>query len=268
MSTQSSLTPQWALVTGASAGIGQEFARVLAGRHYHLVLTARREDRLRDLQKELREKFGIAVEIFVCDLTRPEAAREIFQWTKTRGIEIDVLINDAGFGDVGEFFQSNYQTITNMVQVNIMALMQLTRLFLEGMKIRNRGHVLNVGSMAGFVPGPLMSVYFATKAFVLSLSEAVAHELKDTAVRVTVLCPGPVKSEFQKVAYGEDPQVTARRMIPSSAEVARLGYEAMMRGEALAIPGLGNKVLPFLLRLTPRKVVPHFVRRRHKRDDP
>jgi short-subunit dehydrogenase len=266
MSTRSSLIPQWALVTGASAGIGQEFARVLASEHYHLVLTARRKDRLLDLQKELHEKFGILVEIFVCDLSHPQGAREIFEWTRTRGLEIDVLINNAGFGAFGEFSQSDYQTITNMLQVNVTSLMQLTRLFLAEMTSRNRGYILNVGSMAGFVPGPLMAVYFATKAFVLSFSEALAYELKDTAVRVTVFCPGPVKSEFQRVAYRESPEVTDRRRIPTAAQMARFGYEAMKQGTTIAIPGFRNKILPIILRLIPRMIVPYFAQFRHKRD--
>ncbi|MDP2653312.1 MAG: SDR family oxidoreductase [Candidatus Omnitrophota bacterium] len=253
-----------ALITGASSGIGMEFARVFASEQYDLVLVARREERLKELAQDLHEKHGVSVKNIISDLTEVGAARSIYQEVRDNDIVVDVLVNNAGFGGFGEFARSDLQKMTEMVQVNVAVLMQLTRLFLDDMIARKEGRILNVASMAAFVPGPLMSVYYASKAFVLSFSEAVASELKGTGVFITVLCPGPVQSEFQLVAYRENPSVTRKRRIPTAAETARFGYEAMKEKKLIAITGFTNKAIPFFVRLLPRQFLAEIARRRQE----
>jgi short-subunit dehydrogenase len=248
------------LITGASSGIGLEFVRIFAREGYHVILTARRKERLEELAEELRMKYQIPVDIVTADLQQPSAPQEIFNQVQKKGIRLDVLVNNAGFGANGFFAESDLNNMANMVQVNVTALMQLTRLCIPGMIAQGQGNILNVASVAGFLPGPKMAVYYATKAFVVSFSEALANELEKTGVKVTVLCPGPVQSEFQQVAYHETSAVTARRKIPTSAETAEFGYTAMKKGQRIAIPGLSNRVLPFLVRIFPRSLVVKLVR--------
>ncbi len=248
-----------ALITGGSSGIGLEFARIFAREQYHLVLVARRKDRLIQLKKELEERYSVHVTCFVCDLTVLDAANRIYQFLQDQKIQLDVLVNNAGFGLGGEFHDSDLTRITEMVQVNVMALMRLTRLILPDMIKRQQGKILNVASMAGFLPGPLSSIYYATKSFVVSFSEAIAYELKDKNIQVTVLCPGPVKSEFQYVAYKEDVSLTNQRRIPTAQETAEHGYQGLMAGKILVIPNVYNKMILFLIRLLPRSVVVRMV---------
>lgn len=251
---------QTALITGASSGIGLEFARIFAREGFDLVLVARREERLLQLKSELEKQYQIRIFVLVCDLSEFYAANKIYEQLKERNIQIDVLVNNAGFGLGGEFSKVDLVRITEMVHVNVIALMQLTRLLLPGMVERKYGKILNVGSMAGFLPGPLASIYFATKSFVLSFSEAIALELKNSGVSVTVLCPGPVKSEFQKVAYREKAFDTEQRKIPTAKETAEFGYHALMTGKLIAIPNLYNKFIVFLIRILPRITVVRLVR--------
>lgn len=241
-----------ALVTGASAGIGKELARILAADH-DLILTARRADELNALAGELR---GVTCHVFPADLADPHGPRQLFDAVTAAGLSIDVLVNNAGFGDHGPFVDADLGKLLRMIQVNVTALTELTGLFLPGMRARGRGQVLNVGSVAGFQPGPLMAVYYATKAFVNSLSEALDDELCGTGVTVTCLCPGPTRSEFRSAAgiHGGSAEMDTRA-------VAEAGVRGMRRGKRLVIPGFRNRLLIFAERFLPRRAVTAAVRR-------
>ncbi|MBS1493331.1 MAG: SDR family oxidoreductase [Bacteroidetes bacterium] len=242
------------LITGASSGIGLEFARIFAKNGSDLVLLARSEDKLKKLARELEKDYGIKVKVLTKDLADKNAPKEIFSELLKEGMEVEFLINNAGFGGYGNYYETDWKKEEEMIQVNVLALAELTKLFVRPMVKRNSGRILNVASTAAFQPGPLMSVYYATKAFVLSLSEAMAYELKDTNVSVTCLCPGPTKSNFQKAANITESKL-AKGVNATSYEVALCGYNAMMKGKYVAIEGFMNKLLAFATRLMPRKLV-------------
>ena len=230
------------LVTGASSGIGLELAKCFAADKCDLVLVARGTDALEKLAAELREKFSIQAIVITADLSRPESPQEIFDECKGRGITVDVLVNNAGFGLHGGFAELPLKRQLEILQVNVAALVALTGLFLPGMIGRNRGGILNVGSVAGFLPGPNMAVYYASKAFVLSFSEALHEELRDTGVRVTNLCPGPTETNFSTVARSHRVrEVRARKM--TAAAVAKIGHADFIAGKCLSVPGLQNKII-------------------------
>lgn len=240
-----------ALVTGASAGIGEELARLHAQKGGDLIIVARRKDRLDDLAAELRDEYGVDVQVIASDLSKQDAASALFYEVQNRGLEVEILINNAGFGGHGEFHEAELDREQRMMQVNMVALTELTHLFVQGMVERGRGRVLNVGSTAGFLPGPLQAVYFATKAYVNSFSQAIADELRNTGVTVTVLCPGPVKTEFQEAA--DLGGLKGFDSAPSASSVAKCGYGAMEKGQLLAIndPKIRvalEGVLPFIPR--------------------
>jgi hypothetical protein len=245
---------QTALVTGASVGIGRDLAIVLAEAGCDLVVTARNGEQLQKLAEELRGKFGIKVEVIVQDLAKPQAADEIFREVEKREITIDLLINNAGFGGYGRFDVQAVEQSLDMLQVNVVALTHLTRLFLPGMVERKRGRVMNVASIAAFLPGPGLAVYYASKAFVVSFSQAVAAELKRTGVTVTALCPGPTETEFQKRAGVENSPIFRGNMM-SSMRVARIGYRAMMRGKRVVVTGFKNQLMASAARFAPRGLV-------------
>ena len=241
-----------ALVTGASSGIGVELARIHARRGGDLVLVARRQDRLEVLKTELEQAHGVAVHVLVKDLTDPEAAKQIHAELASRGVPIDYLINNAGFGNGGFFHEQDWAKNEAMIMVNVVALAALTRLFVPDMIARGGGKILNVASMAAFLPGPLQAIYYATKAFVVSFSEAIGNELRRTGVTVTALCPGPVDTEFIERANLRKAKGFARTV--SAAGVARTGYDAMLAGKPIVVPGIVNKIIVhFLLRLAPRQ---------------
>lgn len=241
------------LITGASSGIGLDLARIMAP-SFDLVITARNQSELEKLAHELTAQYGNPVHVVPADLARPEAPQEIFTEIERRGLRIDGLVNNAGFGAYGEFAQSDPQGNAAMIEVNIAALTALTRLALPGMIERRRGKILNVASTAGFQPGPLMSVYYATKAFVIMFSEAIANELKGSGVTVTCLCPGPTATQFAQRANMEESKLFKLGAMTSMA-VARAGYKGMMAGKTLVIPGMMNKTLAFSVRFSPRKLV-------------
>lgn len=243
-----------ALITGASSGIGLEFARIFATNNCNVVLVARSKAALENLANELEAAHKIKVKIIVKDLSDKNAPKEIFDELLTKKIEIEYLINNAGFGGYGNFYETDWKKEEDMIQVNVTALAELSKLFVQSMVKRNSGRILNVASTAAFQPGPLMSVYYAGKAFVLSLSEAMAYELKDTKVTVTCLCPGPTKSNFQKAANITESKL-AKGVNATSYDVALYGYNAMMKGKYVAIEGFMNKILAFATRLMPRKMV-------------
>jgi len=250
-----------ALITGASEGIGMELARIHASYGDHLVLVARRGDLLETLKQELEAGFGIQVMVIAKDLTDPGAVSEVYATTVKADLTIDVLVNNAGFGHYDLFTDSPWEKEEQMIQLNITALTQLTKLYLPGMISRGYGRILQVASVAAFVPGPLMSVYFATKAYVLSLSEALSSELQGTGVTCTVLCPGPTQSGFQRVAGVVENDTMNGKKIPTSAEVAAFGYRAMVRGKRVAVHGFRNRLMTLTTSLVPRSMVADMVKR-------
>lgn len=252
------------LITGASSGIGWALAHVFAEHTFDVIVIARRRDRLQELKSKLEGTYGVRVWPMVCDLAQSNAAERIYQEVQSLDLPVEILVNNAGFGSFGAFYDIPYKILSDMAQVNIMSLMQLTRLFVPGMLQRRSGHILNVGSLAGFVPGPWMSVYFASKAFVLSFSEALAEELEGSGVKVKVICPGPVQTEFQAVAYSGDKWMRVHQGIPSAEEVARFAYQAMQTRKVVAIPGKVNPFLPIVTRLLPRKIMTHLVALRQR----
>lgn len=250
-----------ALVTGASAGIGRELAGLFAHHRHDVVLTARREERLRDLAAELQARTGVTAHVVAADLAAEDGARHLHDEVTGRGIDIEYLVNNAGFGTFGPFADTDPRQTMDLVRVNVAALTELTALFVPPMVARHSGRVLNVASAAAFQPGPLMATYYASKAYVLHLSEALSEELEGTGVSVTALCPGPVRTEFQEVAGMESSGLVLHKRLVSVEEVAEAGYAAMMRGKPLVVPGMATKLLAFSVRFAPRRFVAKFVRR-------
>jgi uncharacterized protein len=251
---------QTALITGASSGIGLELAKIFADNKINLVLVARSEGKLNELATELRGK-GIIVHVVAKDLGNYNTAKEIFDWCQQQGITVDYLVNNAGFGDFGFFYESDWSKQEQMINLNMTALTYLTRLFLPGMVQRAAGKILNVASTAAFQPGPTMSVYYATKAYVLHFSEAIANELEGKGVTVTALCPGATESGFQTAAAMEESKLVKGKKLPTSAEVAAYGYKAMIKGKKVAVHGFMNKLLVSSIRFTPRNLVLKIVRK-------
>jgi len=247
------------LITGASSGIGLELAKCFAADGCRLVLVARNQPALEDLARSLKERFKIETVVVPTDLSLPDAPKQLFDKLAHQNIGLDVLINNAGFGAHGRFVEMPLQRQLEVIKVNVMALTELTGLFLPGMIQRNSGGILNVGSVAGFVPGPNMAIYYATKAFVQSFSEALAEELAGTGVSVTVLCPGPTESNFGAVARGGKVRV-AQSAKMSAETVARFGHFAFRNKRAVAIPGLRNRGLVFATRILPRRTVRRTVK--------
>jgi short-subunit dehydrogenase len=240
------------LVTGASAGIGLELARQLAAGGTHLVLTARRTARLQELAQEFSASHGIKVETFGADLTRSETPRQIFDFTASKGIEIDLLINNAGFGGFGYHHELPEVKVAEMIQVNCTAVAALTSLFTRGMIERRRGDIMIVSSVAAFQPVPFNSVYAATKAFDLLLAEGIAEELRGLGIRVSALCPGSTNTEFQNVAGQPDRMF---RVAETAEKVARVGLEGLAKGKTVVISGGSNTAMILLERLAPRRFV-------------
>lgn len=242
------------LVTGASSGIGLELAKCFAAEKSSLVLVARNAAALEKLAAELRSRHGIEVHIIIADLTLPESPQKILNELKGRGVAVDVLVNNAGFGLHGSFVELPLNRQLEIIHVNITALVALTGLFLPGMVERRRGGILNVGSVAGFLPGPHMAIYYATKAFVQSFSEALYEELRGTGVSVTNLCPGPTETNFSQVARGyRTREAQAAKM--SAAEVAVAGHRAFRNQRCVKVPGVTNKMLVGLINILPRAII-------------
>jgi short-subunit dehydrogenase len=249
-----------ALITGASSGIGLEFAKIMAQDGVNLVLVARSETKLAELAAYIRNSYGIQVDILVKDLSRPEAPAEVFQYTKSKGLEVDYLVNNAGFGDFGFFWETDWDKSVQMIQLNMTALTSLCHLYLPEMVKRKSGRILNVASTAAFQPGPTMAVYYATKAYVLHFSEAIANELEGTGVTVTTLCPGPTESNFQQAAAMEESKMVKGKKMPSANEVANFGYQSMLKGQVVAIHGVKNYLMANSVRFSPRSWVVKLVR--------
>ena len=244
------MTERVTLITGASAGIGTELARVFASNGHRVALVARRADRLAALATEIAAGGGAAPIVIPCDLQQPDAGDKIAAALAAEGAEIEYLVNNAGFGLFGNAVELNRAEQLGIIAVNIRAMTDLSLRFSDQL-IRNRGGILNLGSIAGFLPGPGMAVYYASKAYVLSFSEALRGELAPRGVRVTALCPGPVPSEFQARA-GFKPGFDSAILNISASDVAAAGYRGLMANKRLVLPGLGIKIVPLLLRLLPR----------------
>ncbi|MBV8549677.1 MAG: SDR family oxidoreductase [Acidobacteriaceae bacterium] len=250
-----------ALITGASIGLGREFARICARDGLDVVLTARSEPQLESLADEIRRETGRTAVVLARDLSYPAAPREIFDDLGGRGIAIDVLINNAGFGLNGLSWQLPYDECMKMIQVNITALTALTRLFLPVFVQRRSGRILNIASTAAFQPGPLMAVYYATKAYVLSFSEAIHNEARDFGVTVTCLCPGATKTEFDKRAGMANSRLFTSGRAMDAATVAQIGYDAMMEGKPEVIAGGLNALIAFSTRFASRQTTASIARR-------
>jgi short-subunit dehydrogenase len=242
------------LITGASSGIGMGLAKLFAADGSDLVLVARREDRLNELAEELKSEHGIEVLVLPKDLSKKTSPKEIFNHLKKEKIEIDVLVNNAGFGSRGTVSELDTDLQVDMVQVNAAALTHLTSLFLPGIIERGQGGILNVGSLAGFQPGPNLAVYFATKAYVLSFTEALAEEISNPNIKVSCFAPGPVKTEFGEKSDLEDSLLFKMSLMDLEPAV-KAGYEGFRKGKTIVIPGLKQQIVPFLNRFTPRLIV-------------
>ena len=244
------MTERVTLITGASAGIGTELARVFASNGHRVALVARRADRLKALSGEITAAGGAAPIVISCDLEQPDACDKIAAALTAEGVEVEFVVNNAGFGLFGNAIEMDRLEQLGIIALNIRAVTDLSLRFSDQL-IRHRGGILNVGSIAGFLPGPGMAVYYASKAYVLSFSEALRRELAPRGVRVTVLCPGPVPSEFQARA-GFAPGFDSAVLNVSASDVAQAGYRGLMADKRAVLPGFGIKMVPFLLRLFPR----------------
>jgi uncharacterized protein len=244
------VTERVTLITGASAGIGTELARIFASNGHRLALVARRADRLAALAEEITAGGSRAPILIACDLAQADAGDKIADALAAEGVEIEYVVNNAGFGLFGPAIELDRAEQLGIVDVNIRAMTDLSLRFSRDL-IRNRGGLLNVGSIAGFLPGPGMAVYYASKAYVISFTEALRAELAAQGVRVTVLCPGPVPSEFQSRA-GIEPGIDSAVLNVSAPDVARMAYDGLMANKRVVLPGIGIKIVPFLLRLFPR----------------
>jgi short-subunit dehydrogenase len=250
-----------ALVTGASSGIGLELATLFARDRNDLVLVARNRERLEGVARGLMEEFGVRATVLAADLARPEAPEDIAGALARQAITVDALVNNAGVGFLGPFAEASLDKTLAMIQINVTALTHLTGLLLPGMLARRSGRVFNVASTAAFQAGPLMAVYYATKAYVLSFSEALGNETAGTGVTVTALCPGPTLTEFQKSAGMEATLLFRGPLVMAAPAVARAGYEGMLRGDRVVIPGIANRVMVQGLRVTPRRLATAIARR-------
>jgi short-subunit dehydrogenase len=242
------------LVTGASSGIGLELAKCFATEGCRLVLVARKGNALQELAAQLRQRYKTQSEVLPADLAEPGTPARIFDHLQNNGTKVDVLVNNAGFGAHGQFADLSLERQLAIVQVNVTALVHLTRLFLPGMIQRKSGGVLNVASTAGFQPGPGMAIYYATKAFVLSFSEAITEEVKSSGLVITALCPGPTATNFVEAANAEFSRGFMKSTM-SAETVALIGHRAFRNKRAVAITGLRNQLLAFSVRLTPRVIV-------------
>jgi short-subunit dehydrogenase len=244
-----------ALITGASGGIGYELAKLFAKDHYNVVLVARSAPKLTQFADELQRQFSVSAKAVPLDLTAVAAPQFLFDQLQREGIMVDVLVNNAGYGVLGEFLKVSVDESLGQIQLNIIALTHLTKLFLGPMIERHSGKIMNVASTAGFQPGPLMSVYYASKAYVISFSEGLANELKGSGVTVTCLCPGPTETSLQERAGMENTRLVKSLRPMDAKTVARDGYRGLMAGKTLVISGFRNWLVAESVRFSPRKLV-------------
>lgn len=251
---------QTTLITGASSGIGLEFCKLFARDGYNLVLVARSTQKLESIALELRQAHGVDVTVLTEDLSQPGAAKKVFDVVQGRGIDIDILVNNAGFGIHRLLVETELDEVVQMLQINMVTLTELTRLFLSGMLRRKFGRILNIGSTGSFGPSPFMAAYVASKGYVLTFSEGLAEELRGSGVTVTALCPGVTPTGFQERAQvGNMPLV--HYGIMSAEKVAAAGYKAMLHGKRRVVPGFANQLLVMSMSLTPRTIMLPLARR-------
>ena len=250
---------RYAVVTGASSGIGYELARLFAEDGKDLVVVARSKEKLEELKADVENKYGVRVRVLPKDLSDPTSPQEIFSELEKEGISVDVLVNNAGFSVYGMFSETDWQKEAEMIQVNITSLTHLTKLFLNKMLESNSGKIMNVASAVGFVPAPLMSVYAATKSYVINFSEALANEVQGTGVSVTCFCPTATRSLFWERANAEGCKARQGRLM-DSATAARVGYRALRKGKVTAIASLGYRLMLLSARLTPRSLSTRIAR--------
>jgi uncharacterized protein len=255
----SSPTSQTALITGASSGIGLELAKLFAVAEYRLVITARSVEALETLAAQLR-RGGAEVTVIPADFSVTDGAKALLEEINKRALQVDVLVNNAGLGTHGPFWKNDLEKEMSLLQVNIVSLAYLTRQLLPGMVERGQGKIMNVASTAAFQPGPLMANYYASKAYVLSLSEALSDELRRTGVTVTALCPGPTLTDFQRRAGIKNSKLFELAGM-SAAEVAKAGYDSMLAGKRVCIPGFKNRLIATAARFSPRRFVLRTVRK-------
>jgi len=248
-------TKKTALVTGASSGIGRELTRIFAREGYDIVITARREERLMTIKNKLEKEFDNSVFVYACDLSKSDSPQKLYAYVNSLSIRINVLVNNAGIGDFGFFSKSDQKKNTAMINLNIASLTHLTHIFLPDLMSHDKSYIMNVASTAAFQPGPLMSVYYASKHYVLAFSEAIANELNESGVIVSTLCPGPTASEFQDTSNMEKSKLFEMFPVASSADVAEFGYKALIKEKRVAIYGLLNKIGAKTTALLPRKLV-------------
>jgi len=248
------------LVTGASGGIGYELAKLFARDGHNLVLVARNGSKLQQIARELKAAHHVHCIVFEGDLSVPGSPDALFREVKNASAEVGILVNNAGFGSLGLFHKRPLEEQLQMIQLNVTSLAHLTRLFLPEMIARKRGRIVNIASIAAYQPGPFMAVYYATKAFVVSFSEAIANELHGTGVRVTTICPGPTTTNFGKRAGAENSSLFRKGMTMDAATVARIGYEGMKRNKTIVVTGWKNKFLASAGRLAPRSLTANIAR--------
>jgi len=253
--------PGTTLITGGSSGIGREIARLAARERRDVVLVARRRERLEELALEFKGRYGVAVEIIVADLAEPGSAAGVFREAEERRGPIEILVNAAGLGVHGFFWETPLDQERETILVNVLALTELTKLCVERMVERKRGRILNLASTAAFQPGPLMSVYYASKAYVLWFTEALAEELRGTGVTATALCPGPTLTGFQAKAGLADVPMLRGPLVLDAETVARVGWEGAKRGKRVVVPGLANWILAAGARLAPRRLATKIARK-------
>jgi len=250
-----------ALITGASSGIGLELAKIHASKGDNLVLVARSKNKLDESKLELEKVHDISVYNIEKDLSLPNSAHEVYAEINNQNIQIDYLINNAGFGVFGMFYQTDWNKELDMINLNITTLTQFCKLYLKDMVQRGNGKIMNIASTAAFQPGPTMAIYYATKAFVLHFSEAINNEVKDKGITITAHCPGATESGFFAVAAMEESNLVKGKKLPGSKEVAEDAYKAMMQGKAVAIHGLKNYLLANSVRFSPRALVVKVTRK-------
>ncbi len=249
-----------ALITGTSSGIGYDLCPLFAADKYDLVIVARSESKLQEMANQLSQKYKIKVTSISMGLGQIDSADRLYAELQNRQLTIDILVNNAGFGLLGEFASADYQRLSEMMSLNIVTLTKLTHLLLPDMINRKSGKIMNVASTAGFQPGPLMAVYYASKAYVVSFSLALSNELAGTGITVTTLCPGPTATKFEEVAGVNNTLLFNKYNMMSSPKVALVGYRGMMEGKRLVIPGFRNKLIAFAVRFLPRNFLLKFVR--------
>lgn len=250
-----------ALITGASGGIGEHFARIHAAKGGDLVLIARSEGKLNTLAEELQQQHNVQVEVLVKDLSQPQEVQASYDYLKKQNIEVEYLINNAGFGTYGSFTQTSWTAEAGMIDLNVRSLTHFCKLWAPEMAQRGYGKILNIASTASYQPGPFMAVYFATKHYVLAFSDALAEELKGTGVTVTTLCPGPTASGFQEEANMQNAKMVKGKKMPSSEAVAQYGYQKMQAGKRVVIHGTANRLIAIFAKMMPTPVASAITRK-------